>query len=138
MVETEARNGDVLSAVGRWDEGQPVLEQAVKQATDVKNDIVLARALNYLGDSYFYRGDFGAAKPQYDHALQVATRMKSRELIATIKFGQARLDVTQNRAAAAIPVLKKLIEESDSLGLKAQSVQASVWLAEALLATNKT
>jgi serine/threonine protein kinase/tetratricopeptide (TPR) repeat protein len=138
MVETQARYGAVLSEVGRWDEGQPILEDAVKRATDVKNDVVLARALSYLGDSYFYRGDYAAAKQQYDRALQVATKAKNRELAAVAKFDLARLDVAENRSAAAIPVLKKLIEEADSLGLKAMSVQASDWLAQALIATNKT
>jgi len=138
VVETKARYGDVLSAVGRWSEGQTSLDEAVKQATEVKNDVVLARSLAFLGDCNFYSGDYGNARQQYDRALQVATKIKNRELLATIKFGQARLDVVQNRAAAAIPVLKKLIEDSDSLGLKALSVQASVWLAQALLAANKT
>ena len=137
MVEIKARYGDVLSAVGRWDEGQSSLEEAVKQAGDVKNDVVLARALDFLGDSYFYRGDYASAKQQYDRALQVAMKAKNQEMIATSRFGLARLDVMQNRPAAAIPVLKKLAGESDSLGLKALSVQASVWLAQALIATNK-
>ena len=59
MVEAMARYGNALSEVGRWDEGQKSLEDAVKLATEVKNDTVLAQALNYLGDSYFYRGDYG-------------------------------------------------------------------------------
>jgi serine/threonine protein kinase/tetratricopeptide (TPR) repeat protein len=137
VAETKARYGGVLAAVGRWDEGQPVLEEAVKQAGDVKNDVVLARALSSLGDSYFFRGDFANAKTQYDRALQVATKARNRELITTSRFNLSRLDVMQNRAAAAIPVLKKVIEDSDSIGLKALSVQASVWLAQALIATNK-
>jgi tetratricopeptide (TPR) repeat protein len=137
VAETKARYGGVLAAVGRWDEGQPILEEAVKQAGDVKNDVVLARALSSLGDSYFFRGDYANAKAQYDRALQVATKAKNRELITTSHFNLARLDVMQNRPAPAIAVLKKVIEESDSLGLKALSVQASVWLAQALIASNK-
>jgi tetratricopeptide (TPR) repeat protein len=138
MVETKARYGEVLSAVGRWDEGQPILEDSIKLATTVNNDVVLARAVSYLGDSYFYRGDYGAAKQQYDRALQIATKAKNREMMAVVRFDLARLDAVQNRAAAAIPVLQKMIEEADSLGLKATSVQASDWLAQALTATNKT
>jgi len=137
MVEATGRYGNVLSEVGRWDEGQKTLENAVKLATDVKNDNVLARALNYLGDSYFYRGDYGAARQQYEKAFQVATKSKSRELLAISHFNTARLDVIQDRPAAAIPVLKKLVEESDSLGLKALSVQSSIYLAQALLAAKK-
>jgi tetratricopeptide (TPR) repeat protein len=113
------------------------LNDAVKQATDVNNDVVLARALGFMGDSYFYSGDFANAKQQYDHALQVATKAKSQEVMTILRFDMARLDVMQNRQAAAVPALKKLVEESDSLGLKALSVQASVWLAQALIGSNK-
>jgi serine/threonine protein kinase/tetratricopeptide (TPR) repeat protein len=137
MVEATARYGNVLSEVGRWDEGQKSLQDAIKLAADVKNDTVLAQALNYLGDSYFYSGDYANAREQYDKALQVATRGKSRELTAVTRFDLAKLNVVQGRPAAAIPDLKKLVEEADSLGLKELSVQASVYLAQALLATGK-
>ena len=137
MVEATARYGNVLSEVGRWDEGQTSLEEAVKLAGDVKNDVVLAQALDYLGDSYFYRGDYAAAKPQYEHALQVATKAKNRELLTVSQFNLAKLDVVQNRSASAIPVLKKLVEQTETVGLKALSVQVSVYRAQALVATGK-
>jgi len=137
MVEATGRYGNVLSEVGRWDEGQKSLEDAVRLATEVKNDKVLAQALNYLGDSYFYRSDYATAREPYEKALVVATRSKSQQLLAVTRFNLAKLDVVQNRSAAAIPVLKKLVEEADSLGLKALSVQSSIYLAQALIATNK-
>ena len=137
MVEAMARYGNVLSEVGRWDEGQSNLEEAVKQASQVKNDTVLSKALNYLGDSYFYRGDYDAAREQYDRALQVANKARNREMQTVSRFNQAKLDVVQNRAAAAIPVLRKLMDETETVGLKTLSVQASIYLAQALLANNK-
>ena len=137
MVEATGRYGDALSQVGRWDEGQKSLEDAVRLATEVKNDTVLGRALNDLGDSYFYRGDYGAAREQYEKALQIATKSKSRELLALSHFNLAKLDVVQGRSASAIPVLKKLLDESESLGLQALSVQSSIYLAQALVATKK-
>jgi tetratricopeptide (TPR) repeat protein len=137
MVEATGAYGDVLSQVGRWDEGQKRLEDAVKLATEVKNDTVLHKVSDELGDSYFYRGDYGSAKQQYEKALQVAIKLKSRQLLANSRFGLAKLDVVQGRSASAIPVLKKQVEEFDSLGLKAGSVQSSIYLAEALLANTK-
>ncbi len=136
-AEATGRFGDTLSEVGRGDEGQKSLEAAVKLATEVKNDTVLSGALEYLGDSYFYRGDYGSARQQYEKALQIATKSKSRELLAISRFNLAKLDVVQGRSAWAITVLKKQVEEFDSLGLKAGSVQSSIYLAEALLATMK-
>ena len=109
----------------------------MKLATGVKNDMVLAQALNYLGDSYFYRGDYATARQQYDKAMQVATKSKNRQLQAVSRFNLARLDVVQGRAAAAIPVLKKLLDESETIGLQALSVQSSIYLAQALLETKK-
>ena len=107
MVEAMGRYGNALSEVGRWDEGQKNLEDAVRLATEVKNDTVLAQAMNYLGDSYFYRGDYGAARQQYDKALQVATKSKSRELLAVSRFNLAKLDVVQGRSGSAIPALEE-------------------------------
>jgi len=137
MVEATARYGNALSEVGRWDEGQTSLEEAVKLASQVKNDIVLSQALNYLGDSYFYRGDFGAARQQYERALQVATKAKNGEMLTVSRFNLAKLDVMQNHSSAAIPSLKKLVDETETVGLKTLSVQASIYLAQALLANNK-
>jgi tetratricopeptide (TPR) repeat protein len=136
MAEAMAWYGNALSQVGNWDEGQKYLEDAVK-ATQVKNDVVLSQSLNYLGDSYFYRGDYGSARQQYERASQVASKAKNREWETVSQFNLAKLDVVQNRAAAAIPVLKKLVDETETVGLKALSVQASVYLAEALVATGK-
>lgn len=138
IVAATGGYGGALSEVGRWDEGQKSLEDAVKLAIEVKNDTVLHAVLVDLGDSYFYRGDYGSAKPQYEKALQVATKSKSRRLMADTRFDLAKLDVVQGRSASAIPVLKKQQREFDSLGLKADSVKSSIYLAEALLATGKT
>jgi tetratricopeptide (TPR) repeat protein len=67
----------------------------------------------------------------------VATKSKSRELLALSRFNLAKLDVVLGRSASAIPVLKKLLDESESLGLQALSVQSSIYLAQALLADKK-
>jgi len=136
-AEAMSRYGNALSEVGRWDEGRKSLEGAIKLATDVKNDSILAQALNYLGDSYFYAGDYGSARQQYDRALQVATKAKNREIMTRSKFDLARLEVAQGRSAAVIPVLKKLVEETETVGLKALSVQSSIYLSQALLASGK-
>ena len=53
------------------------------------------------------------------------------------KLNLAKVDVAQGRFQVAAPVLKKLIQDADSMGLKAQSVEASVYLGAALLATNQ-
>jgi eukaryotic-like serine/threonine-protein kinase len=137
FAETQARYGDLLSQVGRGEEGQKQLEEALKFAAGVKNDNVMAETLNWLGDSYFYRGDYAPARQQYAKAATVADKAKIREQVAVSRFGLARLDAMQGHAAAAIPVLQKLVRDSDAVGLKALSVQASTYLAQAFYAANK-
>jgi serine/threonine protein kinase/tetratricopeptide (TPR) repeat protein len=129
--------GRVLSMIGRSGEGQQKLQEAVKLLTDVNSNKYLTQALNWLGDSYMYSGKYDDARQQYKKAADVADRAKDREQSAVSRFGMARLDVMQAHSAAAIPVLQKLGRETDALGLKALSVQASLYLARAELAANK-
>ena len=137
MAEAQSRYGDVLSAVGREDEGQKYIDDALKLATELKNDTVVAEALNALGDSYFYRGDYDSARQQYERALQTANKAVLPAQIVISKLNLAKVDVTQGRFQSAAPVLKKLIQDADAMGLKAQSVEASVYLGAALLGMNQ-
>ena len=137
MAAALAGYGNLLSMVGREEEGQQKLQDAVNLATEVKQDTYLAEALNWLGDSYVYAGAYADAKQQYDRAAAVAARAKNREQAARSRFGLARLDVMQGHGNSAIPVLQKLVAETDSMGLKALSVQASIYLAQAQIAAKK-
>ncbi len=137
MVLASAQYGRTLSAVGREDEGRKNIEEALKLAPEAKNDAATATALNALGESYFYGGDFAAAHQQYDKALEVATKGNVREQAMVAKLNLAQLDVAQGRSQAAIPVLKKLQQQTDSIGLKADSVRAAIYLGQALLATRQ-
>jgi tetratricopeptide (TPR) repeat protein len=130
--------GHTLSAVGRQDEGRKSLEDALKLAPTAKNDAVTAETLNFLGDTYFYAGDYPNARQQYEKALQLATKSNSREQAVLAKLDLAKLDVVQGKPQAAIAALKKLQQDADTMGLKADSVRASIYLGEALLATNQT
>jgi tetratricopeptide (TPR) repeat protein len=137
MAAALAGYGNALSMVGRAEEGQQKLKQAVDLATEVKSDTYLAQALNWSGDSCMYAGAFSDAKQQYEKAAAIAARAKDKEQAALSRFGLARLDVLQGHGGAAIPVLQKLVQEEDSMGLKALSVQSFIYLAQALTAANK-
>ena len=137
MVWALAGYGDTLAAAGRGDEGQKYIEQALQLAPQANNDQATAAALNFLGDSYFYRGDFSSARQQYDKASQLATKQKVPDQVVQAKLNLAKLDVEQGRSQEAVTALKKLDQDADSAGLKAQSVDASVYLGQALLATNQ-
>jgi serine/threonine protein kinase/tetratricopeptide (TPR) repeat protein len=136
-AEALARYGDVLSMVGRTEEGQKYINDGLKRAIDLKDDSMTAGVLNALGDSYFYRGEYPAARQQYERALKTLGKSASTEQGLRAKVGLARVDVEQGRAKAAIPALKKIIQDANSMGLKALSVQASINYAAALLAANQ-
>jgi len=136
MVLALTGYGHTLAAAGREDEAQKSIGEALKLAAEVKNDAVNAEALNDLGDSFFYLGNYAGARQQYEKALSLASRSKSPEQALLANLNLARLDVAQGRSQAAIPALKKLKQEADSMGLKADSVRAAIYLGEALLGTH--
>ncbi|MGC2112359.1 MAG: tetratricopeptide repeat protein [Candidatus Korobacteraceae bacterium] len=133
MVWALAGYGDTLSAVGREAEGQRYIEEALKLAPEANATDATVAALNYLGNSYFYSGAYNDAKTQYAKALQTATKEKLSNAILQTKLNLARLDVTQGRSKEAVSTLKKLKQDADTMGLKAEAAQASVYLGEALL-----
>jgi eukaryotic-like serine/threonine-protein kinase len=132
-VEAEGGLGGVLAEAGRGDEGQQGVEDALNIAREIKSAYATSLALNWLGDIAFYKGDYNAARQQYDRALQTASQASDRERILISKVNQAKVDVKEGRPQA-IAALRKLAQESDTLGLKAMAVECSVYLGEALVA----
>jgi tetratricopeptide (TPR) repeat protein len=111
------------------------LNEALAFARDTNNEIQVAQALNDEGDSYFYQGDYKSAAPIYQQALQSASKTSDRQLTLLSKVGLAKLAVQQGGAASAASTLHGLSNDADALGLKYVSVDCSVYLADALIAT---
>jgi tetratricopeptide (TPR) repeat protein len=124
--------GGILAEAGRGDEGQKNIEDALAIAQEIKNDSVASLALNWLGDVYFYKGDFKGATQQYERALQTATRAANRERILLSKINLAKTDVQEGHPQAAMATLKKLGDDADSLGLKTLSVECAVYMGQAM------
>jgi len=137
MEAALAGYGQTLSAVGREQEGRQNIEEALKLADTAKNDAITAEAIQSLGNSYFYAGDYASARQQYEKALQLATKSNVRQQAVLAKLNLAQLDVVESHPQAAIPALKKLQEDANQMGLKADSVRAAIYLGQALLATNR-
>ena len=137
-VETIGGWGDLLAQVGRGAEGRPSLDEALNDAHQIKNDWAAALATNWIGDTYFYQGDYANARQQYDRALDIAQKTPNKESILLSKLNRARTDLALGHAAAVIPVFRKLAQDADALGLKSESVECSVYVAQALIATKNT
>ena len=133
MAMIVADYGNALTLLGRGDEAQKSLDEALKLARSVQNDSVVAAVLNLQGDRYFYVGDFSAARPLYDQALQVSSKAKDSQGILLSKFNLARLSIKDGHASSAASSLKALAKEADAKGLKYLSAQCSVSLGEALV-----
>ncbi len=121
-VEVLARYGDVLSVVGRGEEGQKSIDEALKLADEVKDESATAEARNAMGDSYFYRGDYSSARQQYERARQIASKWSLPDQSLRARLGLASVDVEQGRSQMAVPALKKIIQDAGSSGLKALAV----------------
>ena len=124
--------GHLLSQVGRGDEGKPFLDNALNIAHQVKDDAAAARVMNWIGDSFYYKGDYFVARQQYDKALAVALKTSDRETILSAKINKAKVEMV---LAHSSPVFKKLGEDADALGLKPLSVACSLHLGEMLTAS---
>ena len=102
-MEALSRYGDVLSVVGRGEEGQKYIDDALKLADELKNETVTAEARNAFGDSYFYRGDYASARQQYERARQTANKATLPEQIVIPKLNLAKLDVAQGHSQVSGP-----------------------------------
>lgn len=134
-VEITGGWGDLLAQVGRGPEGRASLDEALNDAHQIKDDAYAAMATNWIGDFYFYQGDYANARQQYTQALATAMKTPDKETQLRARVNVAKTDLALGHAAAVIPVVKKLAQDADGLGMKAESVECSVYLAQALLAT---
>ena len=126
--------GGILGQVGRFEDSQKTLDEALRLARGINNQAVVALALNFQGDRFFYAGDLNSARNRYEEALRTASRASDRPYIFMSQFNLAKLAVKQGQSSSAINALKSLFREADTLGNAFLSVDSSLYLAEALLA----
>jgi tetratricopeptide (TPR) repeat protein len=128
--------GNALSLVGRNEEAQKTLEEALKMARDARSASMIAEALNFQGELAFYRGDYKSAQVLFQHSLQSASRGSDPFLVLVAKTNLAKTTLRQGRFSVAITALRELLRESDARGLKYLSAQCSLYLGDALLGAN--
>jgi tetratricopeptide (TPR) repeat protein/TolB-like protein len=136
MAEILSGYGNALSQLGRTEEAQKSFEEALTLARELKNQALVAQTLNFQGDSFFYRGDFDAARRLFDEALKGALPTKDRHLILLSRANLAKVAVKE-RPQTAAKIQTQLAREADALGLKYLSVDCSIHLVEALLAARQ-
>jgi len=130
MGEALSGYGNALSEVGRFNEGAKMLEEALDFSRQLKNDALVAQALNWQGDNFLYSGDFTSAKSSYDQALQTASKTTDRRLLLVSKLNSAKITIEQGQPQGAMKALKGVADEAEALGLKYLSIECSILEAE--------
>jgi tetratricopeptide (TPR) repeat protein len=133
LAEVLGYYGNALAQVGRSDDAQKSLDEAMNVARELKNQATTAEIQGYQGDNAFYRGDYPAAATLYDQALKTASHASDLDLILVSKFNVAKVEVKQGRFQSAANLLSKLSQDADGMGLKYVSVECSIYHAEALM-----
>jgi eukaryotic-like serine/threonine-protein kinase len=123
--------GRALAEVGRSDDAQKALDEAISSAKQQKNDPNAAEMLGYEGDNAFYRGDYKAAAALYAQAVEKAAHSTDAHLILVSKVNAAKTQVALGNFREGAAALRSLAQDADSMGLKYVSVECSIYLAEA-------
>ena len=126
-------DGQALSAVGRSDDAQKALDEALASAREQKNDPNAAEILGFEGDNAFYRGDYKSAASLYGQAIEKAAHSADAHLILVSKVNFSKTQVALGNFREGYTGLKNLQQEADSMGLKYVSVECSIYLAEAAI-----
>jgi len=132
LAEILGDYGNAQAQVGRSEDAQKSLEEALTVARGLKNQAQVAAVLGYEADNFYYRGDYKSAAPLYDQALQAALHTTDAQLILLAKVNLAKLAVKQGHTSAAVTQLRVLSQQADRAGLKYLSIECSVALGEAL------
>jgi tetratricopeptide (TPR) repeat protein/predicted Ser/Thr protein kinase len=127
--------GLALAQVGRFDEAQKPLTDALALARSLGNHALIALVLNHQAMLAFYAGDFQQAGSLFAEARADAEKAGSQEQKLVAGIGAARVAIFTGHGAAAAGSLRQLAKDADSLGDKYLSAQCNLYLGEALVAS---
>jgi eukaryotic-like serine/threonine-protein kinase len=133
LAEILGYYGNALAQLGRNEDAQKALDEAMNVAHELKNEATITEIEGYQGDLAFYRGDYPAAATLYDQALKTASRASNPDLILATKFNAAKVAVKQGHFQSAASSLGKLSDDANSTGSIYLSVECSIYHAEALI-----
>ena len=133
MAEILSGYGNSLSEVGRYDEAQKNLDEAMALARELHNNTLIIQTLNFQGDTFYYRGDIKSAAGLFSQAVAASSSNVEKDTVLLSKLNSAKCVVEEKHSSAAIAPLKALILQAEAVGLKHISTEAELALAEALL-----
>ena len=132
MGEILSGYGHSLAQVGRYEEAQKSLNEAMALAKELKNQTLIAQTLNFQGDVFYYEGDLKQAADLFAQAVTAsASRDVEKDTALLSKYNAAKCAVEQKRKPSPAAQLKSLAQDADAAGLKNLSTEARLALAEA-------
>jgi eukaryotic-like serine/threonine-protein kinase len=133
LAQAENDLAGALARGGRGNESTQLLEEAQTIARGLKSDPLNNALLNTDGDVRLYRGDLPGAHAAYQQALAQLSRTSDADSQLTTKLNLAHVNMEEGRGHAAIGELRSLAQQAEAMGRKSLTVQASAWMAEAML-----
>ena len=125
--------GHSLNLSGRMHDAQPHLDEALKLATELKNQNLSAQTLRFQADRLYYTGDVKGAFQLAEQAAQVTVRASDRTLMLLSQANVAIIGSAVQPTRALAAALASVAQEADSRGLKSLSVECSIQRAETLM-----
>jgi tetratricopeptide (TPR) repeat protein len=126
-----------LSQIGRAEEAEKSLKEALELGRGLHHQVLIAQTLNLQGENAWYRGDISAARVLFDRAVKEASGTTDRRLQLLTKLNAARVAlpgaVKGKELQTLVGTLRGLVQQADVLGLKYLSVESSIALGEALV-----
>ncbi len=133
LAQIQGGYGNALALIGRDQEADKNLKEALNLARQLKNESLTAYLLNSQGERLFNRGEYKSARSLFEQALARATRARDRADILAAKLGLVKVAVRDGRPRDALQILKGLADEADKAGMKYLSIECSGYRAEALV-----
>lgn len=135
MAETLGGYGNALAQVGRFEEADKHLDEALSLARELKNGPLTAEMIAWQGDNFRYKGDDQSAKSSYIRAQQIAAKSSDRDLRIALQWKLADMSVAEGGSRSSIARLQALASQAAGAGLKYMSIEASLSAADAMIKT---
>ncbi|MFN8547089.1 MAG: tetratricopeptide repeat protein [Candidatus Eisenbacteria bacterium] len=123
--------GEILRAVGRYDEAEAILRQALRESDQAPTE--RRHVLVFLGDLLATRGRFEEAEAMFEESRQLSLEADDALALLNLRIGVANHEVNLGRGAAVRSDLLDLVREADERHRPAQALRARVALARVLL-----
>jgi tetratricopeptide (TPR) repeat protein/predicted Ser/Thr protein kinase len=133
LAAVSSQFGGALSRIGRFEEAQPVLDEALSMAREMDNGTLAAQTLNLLAENAVYQGRHGEAHSLFVEALDEARDDDDRTGMTQAQIGLAMLDLREGRPRAAAGELETLSTAAERAGLRYLEAKARILHSAALL-----